>query len=208
MERLLGMLGVLAVAYAAYALSFKKWDYTSEAKRLERRNVLKAKGMSDTFYFIHARTLFVLNALSGGLFVFYWLYRQWQAVLYGFKRQDGTKLAGSALLRTVGGFGTFFQLNAIICRTCEYMHHKAPLAPWAWGFLWLGGLASALAAPGWAGKLAGYLFFCAAPAALQNRLNALPKTAIPGTPKTPEIIAAAGALVLALCLVALGRIVL
>ena len=101
MERLLGMLGVLAVAYAAYALSFKKWDYTSEAKRLERRKVLKAKGMSDTFYFIHARTLFVLNALSGGLFVFYWLYRQWQAVLYGFKRQDGTKLAGSALLRTV-----------------------------------------------------------------------------------------------------------
>ena len=200
------MLGVLAVMYAAYALSFKKWDYTSEAKRLERRGVLKEKGMSNTFYFIHARTLWVLNALSGGLFVFYWLYRQWQAVLYGFKRLDGRPLSGGALVRTVGGFGTFFQLNAIICRTCEYMHHKAPLAPWAWGVLWLGGLVTTLAAPDTTARVIGYLFFCSAPAALQNRLNALPKEPIPAAPKAGEIIAAAAGLVIALLIIMLMRI--
>ncbi len=207
MQRLLEMLGTLAVLYAVYALSFKKWDYTSEEKRLERRAVLKAKGMSNTFYFIHARTLFVLNTLSGGLFVFYWLYRHWQAVLYGFKRTDGKALPGGPLLRAAGGFFTFFQLNAIICRTCEYMHHKAPLAPWAWGTLWLGGLAGAVACPDWTGRIIGYLLFCGAPAALQNRLNALPKGTLPAAPKRAEILAAAAALLAALALAALGRAV-
>ncbi len=206
MERFLQMLGVLAALYIMYALSLKKWDYDTESKRLARRAALKEQGLSNTFYFIHARTLFILNAFSGGLFVFYWLYRQWQAALYGFKRQDGQPLAGGPFLRTLGGFGTFFQLNAVICRTCEYMHHKAPLPPWVWGILWLGGLGGALLGTSWAIRLAGYLFFCGAPAALQRRLNELPKTPVSARPKTGEITAAAAALVCALALAALCRI--
>lgn len=206
MERFLQMLGVLAALYIMYALSLKKWDYDTESKRLARRAALKEQGLSNTFYFIHARTLFILNAASGGLFAFYWLYRQWQAVLHGFKRQDGQTLSGGPFLRTLGGLGTFFQLNAIICRTCEYMHHKPPLPPWAWGPLWLGGLSGTLFGTSWIMRLAGYLFFCGAPAALQGRLNALPKSPVSARPKASEITAAAAALVCALGLIALCRV--
>ena len=86
------------------------------------------------------------------------------------------------------------------------MHHKAPLAPWAWGVLWLGGLLTALAAPDTTARVIGYLFFCSAPAALQNRLNALPKEPIPAAPKAGEIIAAAAGLVIALLIIMLMRI--
>ena len=63
-------------------------DFTnaSEAERTERRTQLKELGLSNTFYFIHAGTLLILNAVSGGLFVLYWLFRQWKAVLTGFRR--------------------------------------------------------------------------------------------------------------------------
>ena len=108
------MLGILAVLYAMYALSLKKWDYATEAKRQERRTLLKTKGVSNTFYFIHAGTLFLLNVFSGGLFTFYWLYRQWTAVPHGFRRLNAQPLPHGAFLRTVGGFITFFELNAIV----------------------------------------------------------------------------------------------
>ena len=206
MERLLQMLGVLAALYAAYALSIKKWDYETEAQRTARRTFLKSKGLSNTFYFIHAGTLFLLNLLSGGLFAFYWLYRQWQAVLHGFRRLSAKPLKHGPFLRAVGGFGTFFSLNAIICRTCEYMHHKAPLPPWVWGTAWLAGLAGTLAGPDVTTRAAGYLVFCAAPALLQRRLNALPKETIPPQPKPAEIAAAALALLLALGLLVAWRI--
>ena len=208
MERLLQMLGILAVLYAMYALSLKKWDYATEAKRQERRTLLKTKGVSNTFYFIHAGTLFLLNVFSGGLFTFYWLYRQWTAVPHGFRRLNAQPLPHGAFLRTVGGFITFFELNAIICRTCEYMRHKPPLPPWAWGTMWLGGLIGAIAAPGWTEKLIGYALFCAAPAVLQKRLNALPAEKILPTPKPKECFAAAAALGCALGMIALFRILL
>lgn len=200
------MLCILAVMYAGYAVSVKKWDYETEAKREARRTVLKTKGLSNTFYFIHARTLFLLNLLSGGLFVIYWLYRQWQAVLRGFKRLDGAPLKHGPFLRTVCGFATFFELNAVICRTCEYMRQKAPLPPWVWGTLWLAGLAGAVGLPAWPDRLISYVFFCGAPAVLQNRLNALPKNPIPARPKPGEMIAAAAALAGALGLIAAGRV--
>ena len=41
MEQFLQMAGVLAALYIAYALTLKKWDYASEAKRTERRTQLK-----------------------------------------------------------------------------------------------------------------------------------------------------------------------
>ena len=66
MEQFLQMAGVLAALYIAYALTLKKWDYASEAKRTERRTQLKELGLSNTFYFIHAGTLLILNAVSGG----------------------------------------------------------------------------------------------------------------------------------------------
>ena len=97
------MVAVLAALYIAYALTLKKWDYASEAKRTERRTQLKELGLSNTFYFIHAGTLFILNAVSGGLFAAYWLFRQWQAVLVGFRRMSCQPLAGGAFVRTTRG---------------------------------------------------------------------------------------------------------
>ena len=206
MERLLQMLGILTALYAAYVLSIKKWDYPTESKRTARRTLLKTKGLSTSFYFIHARTLFLLNILSGGLFTFYWLYRQWQAICKGFRRLDETPLKHGPFIRTLCGFGTFFQLNAIICRTCEYMHQKSPLPPGVWGTLWLLGLAGTIAGTDWTMRALGYALFCGAPAVLQNRLNALPKEHIPMQPKTIEVFAAATALIAGLGLALLGRI--
>ena len=128
MEQFLQMAGVLAALYIAYALTLKKWDYASEAKRTERRTQLKELGLSNTFYFIHAGTLLILNAVSGGLFVLYWLFRQWKAVLTGFRRLSGQPLSGGTFMRTLGGAVTFFELNALICRTCEYMRKKIALS--------------------------------------------------------------------------------
>ena len=99
MEQFLQMAGVLAALYIAYALTLKKWDYASEAKRTERRTQLKELGLSNTFYFIHAGTLLILNAVSGGLFVLYWLFRQWKAALTGFRRLSGQPLSGGAFFR-------------------------------------------------------------------------------------------------------------
>lgn len=206
MERIIQMLGILAVLYAAYALSLKKWTYVTEARRQQRRRELKEKGLSNMFYFIGARTLFLLNAASGGLFSFYWIYRQWQAAGRGFKRLDGKPLKGGPLVRTLGGLITFFPLNALIARTCEYMHKKAPLPPWVWGTLWLGGLAGAVFVTHWPERLICYAFFCGAPAALQNRLNALPKDPVPAKPKPAEIIAAAGGLILTLGIITAWRV--
>lgn len=200
------MLGILAVLYAAYALSLKKWTYVTEAQREQRRRELKEKGLSNTFYFIGAGTLFLLNAASGGLFSFYWMYRQWQAVMRGFKRLDGTALKGGPFVRALGGLVTFFPLNAIIARTCEYMRKKAPLPPWVWGTLWLAGLAGAIFVTRWPERLVCYAFFCGAPAALQNRLNALPKDPVPAKPKPAEYVAAACGLIAALAVITAWRV--
>ena len=200
------MLGIVAVLYAAYALSLKRWDYDTEAKRNARRARWKEQGLTNTFYFIHAGTLFCLNLASGGLFTFYWLFRQWQAVSHGFRRLDGKPLRGGAWVRALGGFISFFPLNALICRTCAYLRHTAPLPPWVWGTLWLGGLAGTLASPSAAGRIIGYLFFCGAPAVLQRRLNALPNQPISASPRPREILAALGALACAAALAAAIRV--
>ncbi|WP_428052871.1 hypothetical protein [Candidatus Avelusimicrobium stercoris] len=187
MEQFLQMVAVLAALYIAYALTLKKWDYASEAKRTERRTQLKELGLSNTFYFIHAGTLFILNAASGGLFAVYWLFRQWKAVLVGFRRLSGQPLAGGAFVRTLGGAVTFFGLNAIICRTCEYMRKKSPLPPWVWGTLWLGGLIGTILVKPLFWRACCYALWVGAPAALQRRLNALPEQTLSAKPKPGEL---------------------
>lgn len=205
MERLIEMLGTLALLYAGYALSVKKWDYSSEAQREKRQTELKRLGLANTFYFINARTQFLLTLLSGGLFSFYWMYQQWKAVLHGFKRSDGKPLKGGALVRAAGGFYFFFRLAGIINRTCEYMRHKTALPAGVWGCLWLAGLICALAPLAPSARIAGYLIFCAAPAAYQRRLNVLVKNPLPGKPKMTELIAAALGLLCTLAAAAVIR---
>lgn len=205
MERLLEMLGVLAVMYVAYALSVKNWDYTSEAAREKRKAELKKEGLTNTFYFIHARTLFGLNVASGGAFTLYWMLQQWHAVLHGFRRADGTSLKGKSFVRTLGGAFTFFTLANLINRTCEYMHARTAWPPALWGVVWLGGLICVFAPVSWATKAAGYLVFCAVPSVYQNRLNALPKTPVSASPKLSEVLAAAAGLVAVLAVAAIYR---
>lgn len=190
MERLLEMLGVLAAMYAAYALSVKNWNYTSEAARAKRKAELKKLGLANTFYFINARTQLVLTLISGGTFTLYWMFQQWRAVLHGFKRSDATPLSGGPFLRTLGGMFTFFSLAGIINRTCEYMHKPAAWPAGVWGVIGLGGLVCACLAGTWQLKAAGYFFFCAVPAVYQRRLNALPKNPLSAMPKPAEITAA------------------
>lgn len=208
MERLLEMLGVLAVMYAAYALSVKNWNYASEAAREKRKAELKKRGLTNTFYFINARTQLVLTLISGGAFTLYWLYQQWRAVLRGFKRTDGRPLFGGPLLRTLGGLFTFFSLAGIINRTCEYMRQPAAWPAGVWGPAGLIGLGCIFLPAAWPVKVAGYFVFCAVPAVYQRRLNALPKNPVPAAPKMAEIAAAAAGAVCVLGLVFVLRALL
>ena len=191
MERLIEMLVIIGLLYAGYALTLQKWTYVAQADWEKRKNVLKTKGLTNTFYFINARTQFILTLLSGGLFTFFWLYRQWSAVLKGFRRLEGGPLRFGPLLRTLGGFVTFFSLGGIMNRTCEYMRKKPALPAGVWGLLWLGGLGAVFApvSAGW--RITGYILFCAAPVAFQRRLNALPKQEPSAWPKIIELLAAA-----------------
>ena len=198
MQRLLEMLLALAILYAVYALGMKKWNYTFQADREKRKTELKKLGLSNTFYFIHEYTFLVLNLASGGLFSFYWIYKQWQAVLQGFKRLEGGPLKHGAFVRTLGGGFTFFTLAALINRTCEYMRKKTAWPAGLWGTLWFGGCALVFCPVGATYRLTGYLFFCLAPVVYQKRLNALPNEQISPTPKMTEIIASVMGLVVAL----------
>lgn len=196
MERLIEMVCVLAVLYAGYALGMKRWNYTSQADREKRRTQLKTLGLSNTFYFIHAGTLFFLILCSGGTFVFYWIYQQWKAILQGFKRLDGTPLPKGPFIRTLGCFVTFYSLGSIINRTCEYMRKPVSWSPVWWGTLWLGGLFTLLLCDDISLRLFGAFLFCLAPTIYQRRLNLLPKKPLPITPKPKELIAAAFGLTL------------
>lgn len=190
MQRLWEMLGILAVLYAAYALTMGKWDYSSPQKRNERKTELKTEGLSTRFYFMHPRTQLVLTLMSGGLFTFYWLFRQWGQVLRGFKRLDGTPLKGNAFMRALGGGWTFFVLAGLINRTCEYMHKPTSWPSWLWGTMWWGGLVLVLCpvAIGW--RIGGYLIWCLAPSIFQARINTLTSEKVSAFPRVLEIVVA------------------
>lgn len=176
MEKLWSILTGIAILYAAYALGMKNWDYASAAKRDELKNRLMERGLSVRYYFIPTRRLFVLNLFCGGLFGFFWSYKQWQAVLAGYQNTTGKMPAGGAFLRAVFTFITFYQFNAILNRTCLYMRKKPTLPVMIWGTLLWGGLAAAClpALPAfW--RITGGILFVLAPCMLQKRVNALPK---------------------------------
>ena len=192
MERLIEMLAVLAFLYIGYTLGLKRWSYAPTQADLEkRRTELKAKGLCNTFYFIHAGTLFFLILFSGGTFVLYWMFQQWTAVVRGFKRSDGLPLRHGPLLRTLAGSITFFSLANIINHTCEYMRKKSAWPAGWWGSVWVGGFILALMPLGILARSVGFFLFCLPPVALQHRLNALPKTRLPARPKVKEFVAAA-----------------
>ena len=188
MERLFTLVGVLAALYFIYALGLGKWTYASGQKREQRKLALKQAGLSTRFYFINARTFCTLNLISGGLFTFYWLYRQWSFIQKGFKRLDGKPLAVSAWLRAVFGMVSFFGLGGIINRTCEYMRKPLSWPPVLWGILWLGGLALLLAPVSYLYKGLGYILWCAVPVVFQRRINTLTREFLPAFPRTVEII--------------------
>ena len=119
------------------------------------------------------------------------MFQQWKVIVHGFKRSDGQTLKYGPLVRTLASAVTFFPLAGIINRTCEYMR-RPPAWPAAWwGSLWLGGLIMAFLPQGPLVRGIGIFLFCLAPAALQHRLNALPKTRLSAKPKPKEFVAAA-----------------
>ena len=188
MERFLQMVGVLVALYIAYRISLGKWDYTSHQKRQERKTELKTAGLSSRFYFMHPWTQRILTLLSGGLFTFYWLYEQWQQVLSGFKRLDGTPLQGGAFRRAVGGIWSFFPLAEIINRTSEYMRKPTSWPAALWGTLWLGGLVLVFCPVAYGWRIAGYVLWCLVPSVYQRRINTLTSKHISAFPRTVEII--------------------
>lgn len=179
----------MALLWAAYA-SAARWDYSTRAKEQELKNRLKQKGLSIRYYFIPARRMLLLNALSGGIFFLYWSFQQWRAVRAGYKNAAGTPLKYPPFLRTLFIFISFYQLTALVNRTCLYMHKKPAMRPFVWGTLLWGGLAAAcipFLSLYW--RIAGGVVFLLAPYALQRRINTLPKELPPSRLKMPELAA-------------------
>lgn len=189
MTDLLQLAAVLVVLYALYAATLKKWNYTTEDQRIKRRVVLKQRGMSSTFYFIHNKTLLFLNLFSGGVFTLFWLFKQWKAICFGFRRLDNTPLKFGPFLRTLFGFISFFQLVALVNRTCEYTRRPIALPPFIWGTVWLCSLIGIFWTNGW-NKLIPYLLWCYVPCAVQDKINGLTSKALSPKPKMSEATAA------------------
>lgn len=200
MERLLEMIGILVALYVAYTISLGKWNYDSPAKREKRKEELKQAGLSAQFYYMNAGTLLVLCLSSAGTFTFYWLYKQWKCVRHGFKRANHVPLQGSALLRAVTGFWSFFALGNLVNRTCEYTHRETSWPMYVWGIVWLGGLVLIFSPVEYSGKVIGYLFFCTVPVILQRRINTLTREYLPLFPRAIEL---AATLIGVICVVAL-----
>ena len=181
MEKWVDFIVVFGGLYLIYFFTLRRWDYTSQAKQKAEREVLKKQGLSNSFYFIGEWKLFAYIFITGGLYVFYWLYKQWRAVLKGYISTDKKPLKGGPFLRALGGLGTFYQLASIINRTCTYMHKKPAAAAWLSGSFWLASLGAIAALPGTIYKILALVVFAAIPSRLQHRLNALPGQAIPNT---------------------------
>lgn len=188
MERLLEILGTLAVLYVVYQLSLARWDYASSTKREHRKTQIKEEGLSTRFYFMHPRTQFLFTLLSGGLFALYWIYQQWKQILTGFKRLDGSQLQGGALVRTIGAVWSFFALGNLINRTCEYMRKETSWPSWLWGTLWLGSLALLCCPVNYRWRIGAYVVFCLIPTVYQRRLNTLTHKHISAFPRAVEIV--------------------
>lgn len=196
MEKLTPILAGITLLYLVYVLGMRKWDYTSAAKRQEQKLQLQKKGLSVRYYFTSPGTLLFFTLISGGLFTFYWLYKQWQAIRAGYKNAAHTPLKYPPFVRTLLSPVFFFSLIGIINRTCLYLRKPAAWPAWFWGTLWLaGGFAVCLPLPVYF-RITGVLVFSLPPYVLQKHINSLPKQ-LPATKvKLPEIV---GLLVCWLC---------
>ena len=176
MEKLIKIIVGFGLLYGTYALFLKKWDYTSQAKRAEEKQHLKEEGLSSCYFFILPDRLLLLNLLSGGFFFFYWSYKQWQAVLIGYKNLAGTRPKFGPFVRSIFGLFTFYQLLAIVNRTCAYMRKPQGLSHLFWGtVLWVGAVLPFIPVlPLWMRLLSPILFFYP-PYMLQKYVNTLPK---------------------------------
>lgn len=188
MERLPSILLGIALLYVFYVVGTRKWDYASEAKREALKEQLKKAGLSTCYYFIPARRFLILNVLGGGLFVFYWGYKQWQAVLAGYKNTAGTLPKGGPIWRAIFIPFSFYQLTAIVNRTCLYLRKKPSFSHWLWGTAFWAGLTAALLPmlPAWVCGL-GAAVFILAPYFIQKRINSMPKQLPPSRIKKAEI---------------------
>lgn len=187
MERWMDFVLVFGGLYAIYFFTLRRWDYTSEAKRKADKDSLKKKGLSNAYYFSGAGKLFAYLLITGGVYVFYWLYKQWKAIAKGYLNSTQTPLKGGPVLRAACGLVTFYQLAGIMNRTCKYMRKPPAAAAWFSGSLWLVSLAGIIALPSWY-KLAALAVFCAIPARLQSRVNALTGKEVPNQFKTSDIL--------------------
>ena len=189
MDRLPSILLAIALLYAFYVLGTRKWDYASEAKRQAQKERLQKEGLAVCYYFISGRKFLLLNLLGGGLFSLYWGYKQWQAIRAGYKNAAGTQLKGGPFIRAVFILFSFYQLTAIVNRTCLYMHKRPSFTHLFWGTAFWGGLAAAcvpqVPAP-W--RIAGAAAFFFAPYFIQQRINTLPKTLPPSRLKMAELL--------------------
>ena len=179
----------LAILWAVYVLGLKNFDYASEEKRLKRKQQIKQEGLSTSFYFLPAKRLLFWEILSGGLFIFYWAYKLWQAVLHGYKNTSGKSLRFGPLVRSIFVGISIYQLTGIINRTCVYMRKIPAFPPWLWGTaLWGGAVAAMLPMipGGW--RVLGAVFCLTTPYVLQTHINTLPKELPPTRIKIMEII--------------------
>ena len=188
MERLYSILLGIGIVAILYWLGPRRFDYTSEQKRQETKMLLKSQGLAVQYYFIPALRLLFLNILSGGLFFFYWTYKQWQAVQSGYKNTTGKVLKYSPWLRSLLSIVFLYPLISIINRTCVYMRKIPAFPAIVWGTLCWGGLVCAclpfLALP-W--RILGGVLFIITPYVLQKHINSLPKQLPPSRIKWPEI---------------------
>ncbi|WP_458402383.1 hypothetical protein [Candidatus Avelusimicrobium sp.] len=176
MERVWHILAGAALIYVTYVMLLKKWDYNSEAKRQEHKDKLKQEGLSTCYFFIPPYRLLLFNILSGGFFYFYWSYKQWKAIISGYKNTARKPLIGGAWIRAFLGMFYFYPLAAIINRTCDYMGKKQMLSPVFWTILFWGGLTAAclpMLNVFW--RLVGAACFFIAPFVLQKHILLLPK---------------------------------
>lgn len=188
MERWVDFIVVFGGLYLIYFFTLRRWDYTSEAKRKAERELLKKQGLSNSYHFTGGWKLFAYIFITGGLYAFYWLYKQWKAIFKGYINANNKKLKGGPFWRALLGLISFYQLAGIINRTCLYMHKKPSAAAWLSGSLWLLSVGAAIALPGMVYKTAALAVFAAVPSRLQARLNALPGKPISNQFQTADIL--------------------
>ena len=189
MDRLTSVFVGILILYILYFFGFKNWDYTSEAKRHAIRQQIKELGLSTRFHFISAKWLLLLNILSGGLFVFYWSYKQWQAIFIGYKNTSGRTLSAGPLLRALFTPISFYQLVSIVNRTCVYMRKIPAFHAALWGSaLLLGLVVACLPMLPVQARLVGAFCFVWAPFILQGHINSLPKELPPFHIRAMEIV--------------------